>query len=97
MQFNPDISKQAIEVVFSHKHKKPDHPPLSFNDVPVKRDDHTKHLGFFLDSHLNFRKHVEEKAKIANKGLGMLRFLSRYVDRRVLDHVYKMYIRPHLD
>ena len=27
----------------------------------------------------------------------MLRFLSRYVDRRVLDHVYKMYIRPHLD
>ena len=97
MQFNPDISKQAIEVIFSHKYKKPDHPSLSFNDVPVKRDDHTKHLGFFLDSHLNFRKHVEEKAKIANKGLGMLRFLSRYVDRRVLDHVYKMYIRPHLD
>ena len=63
----------------------------------LKRNDHTKHLGFFLDSHLNFRKNVEEKAKIANKGLGMLRFLSRYVGRRVLDHVYKMYIRPHLD
>ena len=56
MQFNPDISKQAIEVVFSHKYKKPDHPTLSFNDIPVKRDDHTKHLGFFLDSRLNFRK-----------------------------------------
>ena len=97
MQFNPDISKQAIEVVFSHKHKKPDHPTLSFNDIPVKRDDHTKHLGFFLDSRLNFRKHVAEKAKTANKGLGMLRFLSRYVDRRVLDQIYKMYVRPHLD
>ena len=38
-----------------------------------------------------------EKAKTANKGLGMLRFLSRYVDRRVLDQIYKMYVRPHLD
>ena len=58
---------------------------------------YTKHLGFFLDSRLNFRKHVAEKAKTANKGLGMLRFLSRYVDRRVLDQIYKMYVRPHLD
>ena len=97
MQFNPDISKQAIEVIFSHKYKKPDHPPLTFNNIPVKREDHTKHLGIFLDSHLNFRKHVEEKAKIANKGLGLLRFLSRFVDRRVLDQAYKMYVRSHLD
>ena len=26
MEFNPDITKQAIEVVFSHKYKKPLHP-----------------------------------------------------------------------
>ena len=44
MQFNPDISKQAIEVIFSHKYKKPDHPPLSFKEIPVKRDEQTKQL-----------------------------------------------------
>ena len=30
MQFNPDITKQAIEVIFSSKYKKLSHPPLSF-------------------------------------------------------------------
>ena len=97
MQFNPDISKQAIEVIFSQKYKKPNHPHLTFNVIPVKREYYTKHLGVFLDSHLNLRKHVEEKAKIANKGIGMLRFLSRFVGRKVLDQIYKIFVRPHLD
>ena len=53
MVFNPDITKQAIEVIFSVKKNKPDHPELIFNDIPVARQDHTKHLGVFLDSKLN--------------------------------------------
>ena len=61
MEFNPDISKQAIEVIFSHKYKKPDHPPLTFNGIPVKRENCTKHLGVILDNRLNFRKHIKEK------------------------------------
>ena len=97
MEFNPDISKQAIEVIFSHKYKKPDHPPLFFNGIPIKRENHTKHLGFILDQRLNFRKHINEKIKKANKGLGLLKFLSKYTTRPVLDTIYKMYVRPHLD
>ena len=27
----------------------------------------------------------------------MLRFLSRFVGRKVLDQIYKMFVRPHLD
>ena len=34
---------------------------------------------------------------MANKGLGLLRFLSKYITRPVLDKIYKMYVRPHLD
>ena len=97
MEFNPDISKQAIEVIFSHKRKKPVHPPLVFNGIPVKREDFTKHLGVILDQRLNFRKHIAEKIKKANKGLGLLKFLSKYTTRPVLDKMYKMYVRPHLD
>ena len=33
----------------------------------------------------------------ALKGLSLLKFLSKYVDRNVLNLCYKMYIRPHLD
>ena len=97
MEFNPDINKQAIEVIFSHKKKKPVHPPLFFNGIPVKRENHTQHLGVILDQRLNFRKHIEEKIKKANKGLGLLKFLSKYTTRLVLDKMYKMYVRPHLD
>ena len=43
MKFNPDMSKQAVELIFSHKRKKPVHPSFTFNDIPVKRVSETKH------------------------------------------------------
>ena len=49
MQFYTDITKQGIEVVFSCKYKKAEHPRLLFNDIPVARKDETKHLGIILD------------------------------------------------
>ena len=97
MRFNPDITKQAIEVIFSTKYKKDDHPPLTFNGVPVARQDSTKHLGITLDERLTFRKHIQEAILKANSGIALLKFLSKYVTRFVLDKMYKMYVRPHLD
>ena len=58
MVFNPDLTKQAIEVVFSCKNNKPDHPELTFNGIPIAREPFTKHLGVYLDSRLNFSKHI---------------------------------------
>ena len=69
MEFNPDITKQAIEVIFSHKKKKITHPPLLFNGIPVKRESHTQHLGVILDQRLNFRIHIQEKIKRPTKAL----------------------------
>ena len=97
MQFNPDINKQAVQVIFSQKRTKPIHPPLFFNDAPVVTKDEQKHLGMVLDSALNFRSHVREKIISARKGIGMIRYLSKYVSRDVLDQMYKLYVRPHLD
>ena len=97
MVFNPDITKQAIEVIFSCKTNKPEHPELWFNEIPIARKPFTKHLGVYLDSRLNFSKHIKEKVLKAMKGISLLKFLSKYVDRNVLSLSYKMYIRPHLD
>ena len=33
----------------------------------------------------------------ARRGIGLIRHLSKYVSRDVLDQVYKMYVCPHLD
>ena len=57
MVFNPDITKQAIEVIFSVKTIKPDHPEYIFNEIPVARKDCTKHLGVHLDEKPSFATH----------------------------------------
>ena len=50
-----------------------------------------------LDSELNFLSHIKEAIAKARRGIGMIRFLSKYVARDVLDQIYKLYVRPHLD
>ena len=65
MQFNSDINKQAVQVIFPQKRTKPIHPPIFFSDVPVVIKDEQKHLG--MDSALNFYSHVREKIVSARK------------------------------
>ena len=97
MIFNHDITKQAIEVIFSCKKQKPDHPELIFNGIPVAREPFTKHLGVYLDSRLNFSKHIKEQDLKAMKRVSLLKYLSKYVNRNVVDMSYKMSVRPHLE
>ena len=99
MKFNPDISKQAIEVVFSCKYGKTRgiHPPLFFNEIPVARKESTKHLGIILDQKLNFREHIMEAIEKAKKGLSLMKFLSNLVNRKTLVLTYTMHVRPHLE
>ena len=54
MNFNLDTSKQAKEVLFSHKVKVTANPQLFFNNNPVYEPATQKHLGMFLDFKLNF-------------------------------------------
>ena len=42
MVFNPDITKQTVEVVFSAKKNKDIHPLLNFNGIPVARKSFNK-------------------------------------------------------
>ena len=51
----------------------------------------------YLDSRLNFSKHIKEQVLKAMKGVSLLKFLSKYVNWNVLYTFYKMYVRLHLD
>ena len=97
MSFNPDARKQAVEVIFSRKNKAVDHPVIVFNNTPVKVVDEHKHLGMFLDSKLSFSTHIKEVISKTRKGVGMLKYLSKYLPRHTLNELYKLYVRPHLD
>ena len=68
-------------------------PTLTLNIVPVARVEHTKHLGVYLDSCLNFSKPIRESIRALN-GLGIIFYPN--VDQSVLN-TYKLYVRPHLD
>ena len=65
MAFNPEVNKQAVEIIFSQKRKLPYHPPLYFNGNEVLTVNEHKHLGLVLDSKLSFSKHINDKIKIA--------------------------------
>ena len=97
MEFNPDPLKQATEVVFSCKRKKPIHPPLYFNGSQVSSESEQKHLGFILTSNLSFAKHLYEKIKKANKNIGIIKFLSKYLPFKTLNQMFKTFARSHLD
>ena len=58
MNFNPDPTKQAQEVIFSRKTKKLPHPPLAFNNANVTQSIYQKHLGIILGSKLTFENHL---------------------------------------
>ena len=94
MQFNADKTE---EVIFSCKRNKPIHPGLKLGEEVIASKLEHKHLGVILDSKLNFKSHIREAILKARRGIGLLKYLSKYVSREVLDQTYKLYVRPHLD
>ena len=94
MQFN---AEKTEEIFFSVKRLPLVHPPLRLGTEEITRKTEHKHLGIILDSKLSFRSHVSEAIMKARRGIGLIRHLSQYVSRDVLDQMYKLYVRPHLD
>ena len=87
MQFNPDPNKQAVQTIFSRERLKPDHPLIFFNNTAVNQLPKHTHLGLTLDSELMFTLHIQEAITKARKGIGVLRFMSKYLHRDVLDQL----------
>ena len=63
----------------------------------MKRVSEHKHLGLILDPLLNFAAHFKEKIAKARKGIGLIKHLRQFLPTNVLDQIYKMHVRPHLD
>ena len=93
MSFNPDISKQAYEIVFSSKRSIASYPPLTLNNILAAQ----KHSGMQLHKKLNFEEHLSKVESKANKTIGIIRKLQNALPRSVLLSICKSFIRPHLD
>ena len=82
MLFNPDPSKQAIEICFSHKRVNENYLSLVFNDTKVQLANSQKHLGLILDSDLDFNEHIDNKINKCNKNY-------RYIEKTFFNSVKK--------
>ena len=59
MTFNPELSKQAQEIIFSTKLKKATHPPLLLTITMFPQVNSQKHLGVILEVKLTFEEHLK--------------------------------------
>ena len=94
---NPNTSKQAVEVPFSRKINPLETPPVYFNNLAVASCETHKNLVLLLDKRLTFGRRVEKMILRANKGVGLITRLRRYLPRNSLLTIYKALIRSHLD
>ena len=94
MQF---IVDKTEAVIFSCKRNKPIHSGLKLGEEAIASKLKHEHLGVILDSKLNFKSLIRGSILKARRGIGFLKYLSKYVSREVLDQTYELYVRPHLD
>ena len=97
MSFNPDPSKQAQEVIFSHNYQKLSHPSIYFNYNPIESVSSQKDLGMILDTKLNFQEHIEYILTKVNKTIELLQKLQNTLPRGSLLTIFKSFVRPYLD
>ena len=91
--FNPDPTKQAAEVCFSHKRDNVPHKRLAFNNNKIQSAPAQKHLGLILDSKLDFNQHIDDKINKCDKIIGTMKRLSVTLSRKSLLTIYKSFVR----
>ena len=97
MNFNPDPTKQAQEIIFSGKKTVSIHTVVYFSSTPVNSKATHKHLGMILDSKLRYENHLQFLFSRENKTLALLRKLQPTLPKKYLVTINKSFISPHLD
>ena len=82
MSFNPDLSKQAQELIFSRKLKRPTHPLLVFNNDNVSQTFSQKRLGVILDFKLTFEEHLNNVLAKVNKAVALYANFEIYYQKQ---------------
>ena len=90
--FNPDPTKQAAEVCFSHKRDNVPHKRLTFNNKKIQSSPAQKHLGLILDSKFDFKQHMDDKINKCNRIIVNMRRISVTLSRKSLLTIYKSFV-----
>jgi hypothetical protein len=84
-------------MIISRKVESQFHPPLYFNNVPIKNVTTHKHLGLTFSNDGSWAIHINEITAKASSRLNIIRNLKFKVDRKSLEHMYFNYVCPILE
>jgi hypothetical protein len=90
VNFNP---KKTESMIISRKVEPQFHPPLYFNNGPIKNVTTHKHLGLTFSNDGSWTTHINEIITKASSRLNRIRKLKFKVDRKSLEHMYFSYVR----
>ena len=72
-------------------------PILSIGSESIKRVSSTKTLGVTVDECITWKDQIDEVAKKAAKGIGILRRSKGFLDKDTLKTIYSAFVLPHFD
>ena len=67
---------------------------LMMNDKILKNDSFIKYLGVYIDSHLNWKIHIDYVSKKIKRSIGLLSELRYFVSRKVPNNLYYALLYP---
>ena len=92
--FNPTKTESLI---FTRKLNKPVHPPLYMNDHQLIEVETHKHLGVYFSTDCTWHKHIDCIKEKAWGRINVMRKLKFKLDRKSLEIIYMVFIRPLLE
>ena len=96
MSFNPDITKQAQEIMSFWKKNYTSHPSLYFNNVRIQRQFVKKHLALFSNENLSFLELIEAKIKKVTVGDNLMPKLNLFFTMFSLPAFFVLFCLIHL-
>ena len=81
------------------------HPPqkkvssnitLAIGNNQLTKESNVKYLGVYIDSHLNWKKHISLTSKKISRNIGILTKVRHFVSQKVLTSLYYAFVYPFL-
>ena len=94
VSFNPSKSES---IIFSRKHNRPFHPPLNMDQQAINEVTSHKHLGLIFSNDCNWHEHIDYVKTKAWFRINIMRKLKFQLDRKSLETIYILFIRPLLE
>ena len=97
LNLNPEKKPEYILFGSQQQLKKTSTEPLNAHGDPIAVSDTMRYLGGFLDQHLNFKKHINEKAKKAMANIIKISTICKYLTLQSCTTLVLMLCITHLD